>query len=125
MGKEQIILTEPIKEKLRNLRDYMPGQDETTYQFGAYLAERLNPEIVPQGFYLAAQLALYDLENGVDGFTRQPIRNELAGLPLLMYIILQGKIVSIAEAVTPADFASDVRKMSKEVEKKVSKPARE
>ena len=42
MSLEGAISTEPIKEKLRNLRQYMPNQKDTIYDFGAYLADRLN-----------------------------------------------------------------------------------
>ena len=53
---------EPAIEKLRNLRKYMPGLDETVYKFGAFLADRLNPRLVPTGFNLATELAFYDLQ---------------------------------------------------------------
>ena len=57
------VSTEPIKEKLRNLREHLPQQEDVTYDFATYLAERLNPKLVPEGFNMIAELALYDLQD--------------------------------------------------------------
>ena len=89
MTLEDQIPTEPLKEKLRNLYEYLPNKDQTLYDFAAYLADRIrNPNLTPQGFALTAQLALYDLGKGVDGFTREPINNGLVGYPPMMYTLL-------------------------------------
>ena len=81
MSLENAISMEPISEKLRNLKQYMPDQNDVVYKFGEFLAGRLNPKLVPQGFVLAAKLALYDLQEGVDGFSGQPIRSSLVSYP--------------------------------------------
>src|SRR3989344_4941338 len=71
---EEAISMIPVKEKLRDLEKYMPKSDDTIHDFGRYLADRLNDRLVPEGFNLGAELALYDLQTGIDGFTGQPIR---------------------------------------------------
>ncbi len=115
---EGAISTEPVKEKLRNLRQYMPDQQDVVYDFGAYLADRLNPELVPQGFNMATELALYDLQKGVNGSTGQPIRSRLIGYPPVIYESLRMQVPEIAEAVCPEDFAKGVREFHEQVNAK-------
>jgi len=112
------ISTEPIKEKLRNLKEHMPDQQDVIYDFAEYLADRLNPELVPEGFNMAMELALYDLQQGVDGFTGQPIQSRLVGYPAPIYALLRMQVPEIADAVCPEDFAQGVRKMYDEVNKR-------
>lgn len=118
MGLENAISMEPIRAKLKNLREVMPNQEETLYTFGSYLADRLNPELVPAGFYMAAQIALYDLQTGVDGFSGEPIQSNLVGCPPQVYANLNRFVPQIAEAVCPPDFAEGVKKMDTKVNKK-------
>ncbi len=115
MSLEGAISTESVKEKLRNLKQYMPDRHDAIYDFGAYLADRLNPELVPQGFNMAAELALYDLQTGIDGFTRQPIRSRLVGYPPMSYGLLRMQVPEIAEAVCPEDFTKGVREFYEQV----------
>jgi len=119
----EAISTGPIVEKLRNLRDYMPNQEDVIYKFGAYLAERMDnqPEIVPTGFNIAASLALYDLEKGVNGFTGQPIRNSLVGYPSQIYGLLEMTVPRMAEAVCPPEFAQGVKEMADSVSEDIKK----
>jgi hypothetical protein len=109
MSIDEAISMEPVKEKLRNLREHMPDQQDETYAFGAYLADRLNPKLVPMGFNMAAELTLYDLEKGVDGFSGQPINSVLVGYPSMVYDLLRTQVPQIAEAVCPEDFAKRVK----------------
>ena len=113
------ISTDEVKEKLRNLREHMPKQDDLIYDFGAYLAERLNPTLVPMGFNMAAELALYDLQAGVNGFTGEPIRSRMVGYPPQIYALLKMQVPDIAEAVCPEDFAKGVGQMYDEVNAKM------
>jgi len=108
MAVNDAISTAPIIEKLKNLSEHMPGEDEFVYKFGAFLAGRLNPGIVPQGFVIAAQLALFDIQQGVDGFTGEQISRELHGYPPQMYAFLDALIPQIAKAVCPEDFTRGV-----------------
>ena len=102
MSIDEAISTGPLIEKLRNLKQYMPDEEDVIYQFGAYLAGSLNPRrIVPHGFIVAAEFALDDLE----------IRNRLVGChyPPFLYTTLRAKVLDIAEAVCPEDFARGVK----------------
>ncbi|MEK6874071.1 MAG: hypothetical protein AABW91_04450 [Nanoarchaeota archaeon] len=81
MALDEALSMEPIKEKLKTLSEYMPNQDDITYIFGAYLADRLNEELVPQGFYLAAMRAIGDLKRGKSGFPGKSIPSKLVGYP--------------------------------------------
>lgn len=108
MSLEEVISMEPVKEKLRNLRKYMPSQQDVIYEFGAFLADRLNLELDSQEFHTAAELALSDLQKGVDGFTGNPVQSRLVGLPFKSYFLLAAKVPQIAKAVCPEDFAKGV-----------------
>jgi len=115
MDIKKSISMEPVKEKLRNLQKYMPEQQELVYEFGNYLADMLNPELVPFGFNMAAELALYDIQAGVNSFTKEPISTRLAGYPPQIYALLRNEIPDIAEAVCPEDFAKDVREVFEDI----------
>ena len=112
-----------MKEKLRNLREHMPDQNDQIYSFGAYLADRLNPELVPEGFNMAAELALYDLQKGVNGFTGKPIQSRLVGYPPMIYGILRMQVPEIAKAVCPEDFAKGVIEFYEQVNAEMRKKA--
>ena len=113
------ISTEEIKEKLRNLKEYMPGEPEITYDFATYLANRLNPKLNPGGFQISAELLLSDMKKGVDSFTRQAMSRNLAGYPPNLYAILRGTVPDIAKAVCPEDFAKSVKDFYEEVNAKM------
>ncbi|MDP4000733.1 MAG: hypothetical protein Q8P83_00610 [bacterium] len=88
-----------IKEKLANLEQYMPGQEETIYEFARFLSTRADDTLVPQGFDLMAALALYDLQNGKDGFTGKPIQGKLIGYPPQIYTLLQMYVPQMKEII--------------------------
>lgn len=117
MAEEKVLSTDEAKEKLAELEKHMPkASDEVVYKFGHFLAGRLNnPEIVPQGFVMACELALYDLQQGVDGFSNKPIQSSLVGYPPMIYGLLRMEIPEIAKAVFPEDFAAEVKTMFDEV----------
>ena len=115
------ISTEEMKEKLRNLKEYMPKEEDVLYSFGRYLAKRLegHPELVPEGFNVTVELALHDLQKGIDGYTQKPIQSRLVGYPPIIYSLLRMRTPDIAKAVCPEDFAEGVRKMYEEVNAKL------
>lgn len=86
----------------------MPGRQEMVYAFGEYLSGMLNPSLVPQGFNMAAEFALYNLQSGVSPIG-QPVPSELSGYPPQIYNFLRAEVLDIAEAVCPEDFARGVR----------------
>ncbi len=80
MTAEQALSMDEPKQKLAKLEEYLPGANpQTTCEFGRFLAEYLNPELMPQGFVMGCELALQDLQAGVNGFSGKPIQNRLVG----------------------------------------------
>jgi len=121
MSIDTAIPMEPVKEKLRNLPQYMPEVDETVYKFGEFLADRLRPRLDSIGFSVSAELALCDLQTGIDRYSNQPIRTRLAGCQPMIYGFLRTKVSDIAEAVCPEDFARGVREFQEQVNEKMRK----
>lgn len=97
-----------VRERLSDLEQYLPDQHETTYEFARLLADRLNNQLVPAGFNLAAELLLHDLQEGVDGFSGEPINSSLAGQPEMIYALVRMRIPDITEAVCPKEFSEGV-----------------
>jgi len=125
MGLEDVLSTKDLQSNLDALPVRLPGQDQVVYEFGKYLGERIanQPDINPQGFYLAAQLALYDLQRGVDGFTNEPIvRHKLTGYPSQIYDLLSSYITIIADATCHQEFAKGVKEMDRAVNTQSSVP---
>lgn len=119
---QQVALSmEDAKQKLMRLEEHI--SDDTSegliYEFGRLLAGRLNPELVPMGFVIGCHLLLYDLQKGVDGFTKEPIRSKLIGYPPMIYALLRMEIPTIAEAIFPAEFAAGVKDFVEEVNQKM------
>ncbi len=114
MSLEGAISTESVKERLRNLEEYMPGANGTVRLFAKYLAERLGQEVTPRGFRDTADVALADLQQKrmIEG-TRFSGRidlqyADLAGGDFRYYDILGGSVPEIARATCPTDFADMV-----------------
>jgi hypothetical protein len=116
MSLEQSISAEPIKEKLKNLAQYMPRQTHTTYEFAAYLADKLSPELTPTEFNRQAELALYEVRGGLSGTI--PIPESLAGKQPVIYSLLRILIHHIAEAVCPKDFARSVKEFYEQMNRR-------
>jgi hypothetical protein len=60
---------------------------------------------------MAAELLLYDLQTGVNGFTGQKINSSLVGYPSMTYTLIRTDIPTIAAATCPPDFAKGVLDM--------------
>lgn len=119
MEKRELVLSmEEPKKKLNELKKYMPGAQDTIYEFGRFLSERLNPELVPEGFVLGCELAIYDLQKGVDGFTGEPINSNLVSYPPMVYALLRMEIPHIASVIFSEEFATAVKIFFQEVNKK-------
>jgi len=117
------VLGTGVKEKLANLQQYMPDQDQIIYDFAKFLSQRANDELVPAGFNMMAELAVYDLQNGVDGFTGKPIQGRIAGYPPMMYQALNMYIPQIAEAIFGKEYGTQVDDIRMQVLKSLRKSA--
>jgi hypothetical protein len=110
MNNMNAIDTTEAKQKLANFTHKEVDRNHPIVSdFAKFLATRLNPRLVPIGFIMACELALYDLEKGVDGFTQKPITSRLVGYPPAIYRILRLEIPKIAEGVFPSEFADSVK----------------
>ena len=87
--------------------------DDMIKEFGRFLSPRLNDELVPVGFVLGCDLALYDLSKGVDGYTKKPIQNRLVGYPSMIYTLIKMRVPTIAKAIFPEEFANEVTDLCK------------
>lgn len=101
MSLESITETAPIIEKLNKLNTYLPNQKELIYSFGRALAYELgqSKRLTPSGFYLSFGRAL---EDSIDREGGDPTE-------LLELGSLSSKLVDIAKAVCPKEFAEGVR----------------
>jgi len=119
MERQNALSMDEAKVKLRNLKEHMPDLDDSRARlllpFGKLLADRMNPKLVPQGFVMACELLLHDVEAGVDGYTGEPIRSDLVGYPSVMYGFLRLEIPALAKAIFPEDFAKGVQEFVEEV----------
>jgi len=68
---------------------------------------------------MGCELALYDLQTGVNGFTGKPIQSRLVGYPTMIYALLRMEIPRIADAIFPAEFAAGVKTCIEEVNAKM------
>lgn len=109
MALENAIDMTPIKEKLRNLKAYIPDAEEVMCDFAAYLAERINPRVVPMGFVIGAELAIYELENNITKYTSKP--SSLFGYSPEMYALMRVAVPQIVDAVCPEEFARGVKEV--------------
>ena len=113
MERQKALSMDEAKVKLRNLKEHMPDLDGARARlllpFAELLADYMNPELVPQGFVIACELLLHDVEAGVNGRTGEPIRSDLVGYPPVLYRLLRLEIPALAKAIFPEDFAKGVQ----------------
>ena len=114
----QALSMEESAEKLRNLREHMEKSDDFFCAFGEYLASHLNPRLIPIGFVMACEQALYDVQEGVDSRTNEGISTRVAGYPPLMYALLRMRLPEMMDAVLPAEFSAQAKAFMEEVEAK-------
>ena len=120
MTEQMVLSMDEPKQKLVELETHLPdATNDQIYGFGRFLAERLNPELIPQGFVLVCELALQDLQAGVDGFTGRPIQSRLAGYPPMIYALLRSEVATIAKAIFPEEFAKVVETFVEEMNQQV------
>ncbi len=111
---EQSLSMKEVKLKLANLKELMPQSNDTIWKLGIFLSEYLNEELTPSGFVFGTELAIHDLQKGVNGFTNQKISNSLVGYPGIMYNLMRIAVPEIAGAVLPIEFAVEVKKVIKD-----------
>ena len=119
MNERALSMEEP-KQKLAKLEELIPdAPNELLYDFGRHLAGYLNHQLVPRGFVVGCELALYDLQTGTNGFNGKPIQSRLVGYPPMIYALLRMEIPCIADAVLPEEFAASVKNHIEQVNTKM------
>jgi len=115
MAEKKALSMDEAKQKLAELKKYLPDATDDLIDFGCFLAGRLNPTLAPRGFVIACGLALYDLQQGIDGLTKKPIHSKLVGYPSMIYGLIRMEIPEIAKAIFPEEFAVGVKTMFDEI----------
>ena len=115
--KLEAISTKSTKEKLINLREYVSGYTDITYDFAEFLAERLKPKLSPVEFNIAIELAFYDMQNGTESLFENSLHTGLQKYPPMIYPILETDILKIAEAICPRYFFQEFKKVYEEIRK--------
>lgn len=80
--------------------------------FLEFLATRLNDRLVPIGFVMTIELAMYDVERGKDGFTGAPVDVGLPPIPAAKWMlstIVDESRVRIATIALGEEFAQKVK----------------
>lgn len=95
------------KEMLMDL-SIKNDRDNLIKAFGQFLSPRLADELFAIGFVFGCDLALCDLSKGIDGYTNEPIQNQLVGYPSMVYTLIKRRVPDIANAIFPSEFADEV-----------------
>jgi len=103
------LLATNVSENLKRTRELIPDLDEPfLYDFADFLATRTPERLYPEGFATTIVLALYDLQKGIDGFTKKPIDSSLTGQHPIVYDLLALGSLSIIERLYGPEFANEV-----------------
>ncbi len=115
MTERNVLNIVPIKEKLKNLRDIFPGQEDDFYQFVNYLADMLNDQLIPSGFYVRMSLTISDCRKGIDGYGRT-IRGNFIRHPDTIYFTWKEVIInSVANLILPKEFATELKEFHNKI----------
>ncbi len=109
MSAGRLVSTDEIREKLMNIEEYMPQLPNVVVEFANYLADHLNPKLVPAGFALSYAYGIVSLYRGKHG-NGQPIHHKLAKMPRGEYIKIKNYFDEIVDVVAEPEFASEAKK---------------
>ena len=109
-----MVVEKNLRDKLSRVRELVPGLSEEVYALSEYMAETVNPELVPHGLMVAFILAQNDISNGVSPYT---------GKELSLYIrehkmqILAQKdyFVQVVDEITSSEFSEEFREIYEKV----------
>jgi hypothetical protein len=71
--------------------------------------------VVPLGMLTATQLYLYDINEGVSGFTGEPMPGEVVGMPQVMGSIVQMAVEDVARDAFGDEYADELLKIQREI----------
>jgi len=108
---EKCIPTEPVKEKLRDLRKYIPDAEDLVVEFAQYLADQLGTgDLYPFGFAFRYDYDVKSLYHGRHG-GGQPINHKLARMLWKNYALILSYFSRIVDVVLPPKFASKTKRI--------------
>ncbi len=103
---------EEIRQKLKVLERHLPSQHDIVYVFGEFLAGRFNSEASPEKFVRTCQIAVYDLQAGVDSVNRRQIIGQRE-YPAVIFNQVMTHVPAIAATVFSRRFARKVERVAK------------
>lgn len=112
---ETEMLSDWLKEKLKNLKKYLPWQEDIVYEFADYLSTRVRAELVPMWFNLFAELAIYDLQNG------NVINHRVASYPDILFWKMRSYLPKVAKAMFSEEYWNAVEKVQNSVKDMIKK----
>lgn len=101
----------------RALLAQMKPASDHFYDFCALLADRIKDqgELLPQGFAMAVELLIYDLNKGISGYTNEPMNSRLVGLPPVVFRLMKSLLYNRLALVLPMAFVEAVHVFEEEV----------
>lgn len=100
---------EDTSEAIAKLRDYEDeSADPDVVEFAKFMSGRLNPSLVPMGFVMASQLALYDLDKGISGYTGETIESPITHSGEVTYLKLTKATPDLARMAFSEEFGDAV-----------------
>jgi hypothetical protein len=86
--------------------------DRHTQKFGIAmgkkLADRIGGGVVPMGYVMATELLTHDCQEGIDGFTGEPLPTSIAGYPPVMYGMFRMQAEQFAKGAFGEEFGDQV-----------------
>jgi hypothetical protein len=113
------VQTDSIKERLKNLEKYLPGQTSIIYDFAKYFAEHVPENMSPITFNMQYQAVVGDLSKNIDADHKHAIPPSLHNRPHEFYRALPMLMASIAQAVCEKEFAEQVDAVYTTIEQKM------
>jgi hypothetical protein len=105
-----------MKERLNDLRTYLPGKNDIVYDVAAFVATRVKG-VEPENFVLMFNFGINDLTKNRDGFTGQPLydpfdKKGLGRYPAEAFSVVRVLMPNIAAAVGGEEYGNRVRAVS-------------
>lgn len=105
-----------MKERLNDLRTYLPGKNGIVYDVAAFLATRVKG-VDPEEFVLMFNFGISDLTKNRDGFTGEELydpfdRKGLGRYPAEAFSVVKILMPNIAAAVGGEEYGNRVRAVS-------------
>jgi hypothetical protein len=103
---------EERREKLKNIKDSIPGAPPEMVEFASHLSARIKLNNDPEDFIDACKLLMSDLRKGRDGFSGKPIESSFMGCDSsIANDIMMTVVPFLAAEVLPEIDSSNMRNL--------------